>query len=108
LECKDFGYIYKGDCTADCSAAEKQKSALKLSGLDARSSLSLVTHGSLQINFHLVVDKLGCRRLWAELLQLGCFQGSSLAGSALILVFLHMAGCSVGILLGKASALLIL
>lgn len=35
------------------------KSAWKLSGLDAGSSLSSVTHSSLQTHFHLVVTKLG-------------------------------------------------
>lgn len=60
------------------------KPTLKLSGSDARSSLSSVTHSSLQGNFHLVVNKLGCWRLCAALPQLACVQCSSLASSVLI------------------------
>lgn len=43
-----------------------------------------MTHSSLQANFHLVVNKLGCRRLCAALPQLGCFQCTSLPSSVLM------------------------
>lgn len=68
------------------------KSTLKLPGLKAVSSMSSVTHSSLQAHFHWVVPKLCCG---------GCGQLCAHPRAP------HAAACSVDILFVKVSLLLI-
>lgn len=100
LSAKTLGTFPVGTALQTALQLRNAKSILKLFGLDAGSSLSSVTHSSLQTNFHLVVPKLGCGRLRAVLPQRTCCPCSSLASPALSPSH-YTAGCTVASPLSK-------